>query len=77
MAAEFRCLCDVAGGVSGYGTGATDRGKPRPQVADWQQGIALVTKFPDGTWAYEPIRIRDGIALFRGKLIDGDPKVVE
>ena len=60
------CLCRTDGAVPSTKGGADVRGRHVPRVESWQQGIGVVTETED-QWAMEPVRIRDGRALWRGK----------
>lgn len=59
------CLCRLDGAVPSTKGGSTAHGRPAKRQESWQQAIAVVTETDDG-WDIEPIRIRDGRALYRG-----------
>jgi hypothetical protein len=60
------CLCRTDGAVPSTKGGSDDKGRPWRRHESWQQGIAVVTETEDGWWL-EPVRIRDGVALWNGK----------
>ena len=60
------CLCRVDGAVPSTRGGTDVRGRPVRRQESWQQAIGVLTETSEG-WALEPVRIRDGHALFRGK----------
>lgn len=60
------CLCRVDGLVPGVRS-STSRGRAEPYAEGWQQGVAIVTTQPDGSWTHELIEIRAGVAVCRGK----------
>jgi hypothetical protein len=61
------CLCRVDGGVPSTKSATAQDGKTVTSVEDWQQGIAVVETFPDGTWSMEQVEINDGVAHYRGR----------
>ena len=61
------CLCRVDGAVPSTKGAADVRGRPKHRIEGWQQGCAVVTVQPDGTWAKEIIHIAGGRAIWRGK----------
>lgn len=60
------CLCRRDGAVPSTKGGADVRGKPIERIESWQHAIGVVTETADGWWI-EPVRIRDGIAVYQGK----------
>ena len=62
------CLSRTDGAVPSTKGGADARGRFWVRHESWQQAAAVVTETDDG-WDIEPVRIRDGRAMFRGKLI--------
>lgn len=67
------CLCRVDGSVPSMRSGTTSDGSVTPTVEDWQQGIAVVHYEPEGEQRYfvDMIRIKDGTAIYRGKVYRG------
>jgi len=61
------CLCRVDGAVPSTKGSADVRGRPLQRQEAWQQGCAVVTVQPDGTWSKEIIHIANGKAVWRGK----------
>ena len=61
------CLCRTDGAVPSTKGGTDVRGRPVKRQESWQQAVGVLTETSDG-WALEPVRIRDGRAIFRGKI---------
>ena len=61
------CLCRIDGAVPSTKGGTDTLGRPVRRIEGWQQGCAVVTVQPGGTWAKEIIHIADGRAVWRGK----------
>lgn len=61
------CLARVDGAVPSYGQGVDLDGRPLMRPENWQQGCAVVVTHPDGSFDYEQVRIRDGVAVWRGQ----------
>lgn len=69
LAASPGCLARVDGVVPSTKGGFDLDGRPMPIVEDWQQGLAVVPYSEDsGEFWYEQVAIRNGNALWRGKL---------
>lgn len=68
------CLSRTDGAVPSTKGGTDSRGRPWVRHESWQQAMAVVTETDDG-WDIEPVRIRDGRAMFRGKLITAGERV--
>lgn len=69
LAASPGCLARVDGVVPSTKGGFDLDGRPMAVVEDWQQGIAVVPYDEEtGEFWYEQIAIRNGNALWRGKL---------
>lgn len=62
------CLARTDGAVPSTKGGVDAHGRPWVRHESWQQAVAVVTETDDG-WDVEPVRIRDGRAMFRGRLI--------
>ncbi len=60
------CLCRTDGAVPSTKGGTNSRGRHIERVESWQQAMGVLTETPDGWWL-EPVRIRDGVAVWRGK----------
>ena len=61
------CLCRVDGVVPSTRGGTGVKGRPVVRQESWQQAIGVLTETEDG-WALEPVRIRSGRAVFRGRV---------
>ena len=68
MAASPGCLARIDGAVPSTKQGLDLDGRPLTRAEDWQNGIGVVTIYPDKTWHYESARIANGVAYFRGKV---------
>ena len=69
LAASPGCLARVDGVVPSTKGGFDLDGRPMPIVEDWQQGLAVVPYSEEtGEFWYEQVAIRNGNALWRGKL---------
>jgi hypothetical protein len=69
LAASPGCLARVDGVVPSTKGGFDLDGRPMPIVEDWQQGLAVVPYNEEtGEFWYEQVAIRNGNALWRGKL---------
>jgi len=62
------CLCRTDGAVPSTHGGTDAKGKPVVRHESWQQSVAVLSEDEDG-WDLEPVRIRNGRAVFRGKVI--------
>jgi hypothetical protein len=60
------CLCRTDGAVPSTKGGSDDKGRPFRRHESWQQAIGVVTETEDGWWL-EPVRIRNGVAMWNGK----------
>lgn len=60
------CLCKLDGAVPSTKGATDDRGRPFRRHEPWQHAIAVVTETSDGWWL-DPVRIRDGVAMWNGK----------
>lgn len=67
LAASPGCLARTDGAVPSTKGGIDLDGRPLVRHEDWQQGLAVVPYFADGTFVYEQVAIRDGVAWWRGK----------
>jgi hypothetical protein len=61
------CLCRVDGGVPSTKSATAQDGKTVTSVEDWQQGLAVVETYADGTWSMEQVEINRGVAHYRGR----------
>ena len=67
------CLARNDGAVPSTKGAPDDRGKPVKRIESWQQAVGLLTVAPDGEWSMEVVRIRNGRAIFGGKLYEAPP----
>lgn len=66
------CGCHTDGRVPSYGSGVDDGGKIVKKQENWQQSVGLITDYLDGTYQFDMIMVRDGIAKYNGKVYDGN-----
>lgn len=67
MAISPGCLCRVDGAVPSVKGAIGIDGKPITYYENWQQGIAVVTYKPEGSFHVELVHIDDGKTMFRGQ----------
>jgi predicted phosphodiesterase len=65
------CLARVDGVVPSHGQGVDLDGRPLNRPENWQNGMAVVTTFDDGSFNYEQVLINSGSAFWRGKAYFG------
>ena len=63
--------CSITGDVPSVYSAVDDRNQVVRNQEQWQQGIALITDYMDGTYQFDNILIRNGIAKYNGKTFDG------
>lgn len=63
-------LCRRDGFVPSTKGAPNDRGIPVPRVESWQQAVGVVTIEPSGAWEVEAVRIRNGRAIWGGKVYE-------
>lgn len=61
------CLCRRDGVVPSTKGGHQTRGRHVERIESWQHAVGVLTETDDGWWL-EPVRIREGRALWRGKV---------
>ncbi len=64
-------LCRTDGAVPGVWSAVDDRGQIVPKQQNWQNGVLLIRDY-QGDYEFVNIPIRDGIALYNGKIYNGD-----
>ena len=64
---SFGCLCRNDGFVPSTKGASSDRGGAVRRIESWQHAVGVITVAPSGAWSIEGVRIRDGVAMFRGK----------
>lgn len=52
------------------------KGRPVGRTESWQQAVGILTLAPDGSWNLETVRIRDGRAIWNGRMYEADPEAV-
>jgi hypothetical protein len=63
------CLARTDGAVPSTKGAVGDDGRPLVRHESWQHACGVLTEFDDGGWQLEPVRIRDGVAHYRGQEI--------
>jgi hypothetical protein len=66
------CSCRVDGHVPSYHSAVDDRGTPVRTQENWQQGIAVITDYQDGTYQFDHVLINNGVARYEGRIFDGN-----
>lgn len=61
------CLARTDGAVPSTKGANEDDGKPLVRHESWQQSVGVLTEFAGGGWQMEVVRIRDGVAHYRGQ----------
>ena len=61
------CLCRLDGAVPSTKGGTDSKGRYIPRTESWQHAIGVLTETED-EWSLDPIRIRNGRALWEGKV---------
>lgn len=64
------CLCRVDGPVPGTMTGVDERGSPRRQVVNWQQGVGVIHFHDELDPIIEHAPVRAGRVWWRGRWIN-------
>ncbi len=64
--------CSITGDVPSVYSAVNDRNQVVKNQEQWQQGIALITDYMDGTYQFDNILIRNGIAKYNGKVFNGN-----
>ena len=67
MAISPGCLCRLDGAVPSFKSGQSFEGRPLKTFENWQQGIAVVTYKPEGSFHVDLVHIDDGKTLYRGQ----------
>lgn len=63
------CLCRLDGAVPSTKGGYDDKGAPFRQHENWQHALGVLTEHDGGGWDLEVVRIRDGRAYLRGRVL--------
>jgi len=63
--------CSIEGDVPSVHSAVDDRNQVVKNQEQWQQGLAVITDYQDGTYQFDNILIRNGVAKYNGKIYDG------
>lgn len=64
--------CSITGDVPSVHSAVDDRNQVVKNQEQWQQGLAVITDYKDGTYQFDHVLIRNGIAKYNGKVYDGN-----
>lgn len=64
--------CSVNGDVPSVHSAVDDDNRPVRTQENWQQGLAVITDYQDGTYQFDQVLIRDGVAKYRGKVYQSE-----
>lgn len=64
--------CSITGDVPSVHSSVDDRNQVVRNQERWQQGLAVVTDYQDGTYQFDNVLIRNGIAKYNGKIFNGN-----
>jgi hypothetical protein len=67
MAISPGCLCRVDGAVPSVKGSVGIDGRPVTYYENWQQGMAVITYKPEGSFHVDLVHIDDGKTLYRGQ----------
>lgn len=68
---QLGALCRTTGEVPSYHSAVDDRGKVVHHQEDWQQSLLVVHDY-QGDYDFHDVYIRDGLAIYNGKLYSGE-----
>lgn len=63
--------CSITGDVPSVYNAVDDRNQVVRNQERWQQGLAVITDYQDGTYQFDNVLIRDGVAKYNGRVYDG------
>lgn len=63
--------CSITGDVPSVHSAVDDRNQVVRNQEQWQQGVAMITDYMDGTYQFDNILIRNGVAKYNGRIFDG------
>ena len=63
--------CSIVGDVPSVHSAVDDRGQVVKNQEQWQQSVAVITDYQDGTYQFDNIMIRDGKAKYNGRVYEG------
>lgn len=64
--------CSITGDVPSVYNAVDDRNQVVRTQEKWQQGIAVITDYQDGTYQFDNIMINNGIAKYNGRVYNGN-----
>ncbi len=64
--------CSITGDVPSYHSAVDDMGRVVRTQEQWQQGLAIIEDYKDGTYNFMNVLIKDGKAKYAGKVYDGN-----
>jgi hypothetical protein len=67
MAISPGCLCRIDGAVPSVKGAVGIDGRPVTYYENWQQGMAVITYKPEGSFHVDLVHIDDGKTLYRGQ----------
>lgn len=65
-------LCRTTGEVPSYHSAVDDLGQTLKYQENWQQSLMHIKDYGDGQYQFDHILIRDGRAIYNGKVYDGN-----
>lgn len=60
--------CSIVGDVPSVHSAVDDRNQVVKNQEQWQQSVAVITDYQDGTYQFDNVMIKDGVAKYRGKV---------
>jgi len=64
--------CSIIGDVPSVHSAVDDHNQVVRNQEQWQQSVAVITDYKDGTYQFDNIMIRDGKAKYNGKEYNGN-----
>ena len=64
--------CSITGDVPSVHSAVDDKNQVVRNQEQWQQGLSVITDYQDGTYQFDNILIRNGVAKYNGKTYDGN-----
>jgi hypothetical protein len=64
--------CSITGDVPSVHSAVDDRNRVVKTQEQWQQGVAMITDYQDGTYQFDNILIRNGTAKYNGRVFSGN-----
>lgn len=66
------CTCSVTGDVEGVHSAVDDHNRVVHIQQKWQQSVAVITDYKDGTYQFDNVMINNGIAKYNGTVYDAN-----